>query len=115
MNNPLLICYHGTGEKAAAIIRKKGFGVGTYFAKHLEDAIEFGGPYVFEVMFTAQETPFNWQFKVTKPVPRSKIIGLKFYNKATVMINNITKRQRVFKSNGIYISNSNRNRSRSTS
>jgi hypothetical protein len=43
------IWFHGTGRNASQKISETGFNEGSWFAEHLEDAIEFGGPYVFEV------------------------------------------------------------------
>jgi hypothetical protein len=47
----LIICFHGTNEANAKSILKRGFLPDTYFAAHLEDALEFGGNHVFEVAF----------------------------------------------------------------
>jgi len=45
-----MIWYHGTSNKNAKTIYRAGcFKAGTWFARHLEDAVEFGGPYVFAV------------------------------------------------------------------
>ncbi len=46
-----IICYHGTNWRSAQAILREGFKPGTYFAFHLEDAVGYGGPYVFEVGF----------------------------------------------------------------
>jgi len=62
----LRICYHGTDEKSASIIKREGFKPLTYFGRHLEDALFMGGEYIFEVAFNAQEIPNNWQFRIEK-------------------------------------------------
>jgi len=76
------ICYHGTTEKNANKILKDGFKSGTYFAMHLEDAIGFGGDYVFEVLFNSKR--FNgvvdWQFHTLEKISSDNIVGLKHYN-----------------------------------
>ena len=46
-----VFCWHGTDEEGSVSITKEGFRPDTYFANHLEDALEFGGPYVFMVKF----------------------------------------------------------------
>ena len=61
MSGQLRICYHGTNQEAGEAIQKEGFRVGTYFAAHLEDALTFGGPYVFEVLFLDPGDPPPWQ------------------------------------------------------
>ena len=53
----VLYCYHGTNEENSKSILKDGFREGTYFAYHLEDALTFGGQYVFLVEF--DETKFK--------------------------------------------------------
>jgi len=45
------ICFHGTKRQNAYKILKTGFKKWTYFAKHLEDALGYGGKYVFEIYF----------------------------------------------------------------
>lgn len=48
----LRICYHGTDlEHATQIWRDGRFLDHTWFAKNLQDAIEFGGLHIFEVVF----------------------------------------------------------------
>ena len=54
------ICWHGTNEEAAQIILREGFRPLTHFAAHVEDALAFGGPFVFDVLF--DDPAPNWQF-----------------------------------------------------
>jgi hypothetical protein len=50
----MIICYHGAGTAARATrIMEQGFLAGSHFARHLEDALAFGGRFVFEVAFDA--------------------------------------------------------------
>jgi len=45
------IYWHGTtSKKKVKSILRNGFNEGTWFANHLEDALEFGGKYVFAVV-----------------------------------------------------------------
>jgi len=60
--------FHGTtSKKKADSILKNGFNKGTYFADHLEDALGFGGKYIFWVWidfkFKKGRRPkgFEWQ------------------------------------------------------
>ena len=78
------IYFHGTTSmrKAKSILRN-GFNKGTYFAKHLEDAIEFGGKYVFEV---AVSFPPNrsWQACSANHISKDAIISLSVYSKKKI-------------------------------
>lgn len=73
----MIICFHGTSKSTAERILKVGFQKGTYFARHLETALSFGGPYVFYVRF--EEDGFNnleegwWQFHLAEKVGIDKI------------------------------------------
>ena len=55
-----MICYHGTNEAAADAIREEGFQADTWFATHLEDALRFGGSYIFEVDFEDDPVLKEW-------------------------------------------------------
>ena len=65
------IWFHGTNATAAEVIRQEGFKAGTYFAAHLEDALSYGGPCVFEVV--GDWSKENWQVVSAEPVPASCI------------------------------------------
>ena len=74
----MIICFHGTRKRAVKGILCKGFRKDTYFARHLEDALEFGGPYVFFVRFEENEfvgLRWNgwWQFHPSRAIPATKI------------------------------------------
>jgi len=76
----LRICWHGTSAENAKAILHRGFRPGTYFARHLEDAVGYGGAYVFEVTFPRNFVEqFGWQFTNDKPVPASRIVSLRQY------------------------------------
>jgi hypothetical protein len=71
------VCWHGTNKKAAKKISKDGFRPDTHFAAHLEDALAFGGPYVFEVWFDAE--PHNWQFMNKDWIKPDRIKSLTYF------------------------------------
>ena len=72
------IAYHGTDLESSSKILKRGFRSGTYFAYHLEDAIGFGGPYVFEVVFDRGSSKASkdkdWQFITSEFVSSKRIV-----------------------------------------
>jgi len=72
------ICYHGTDHESAKFILLQGFRARTYFAAHLEDALAFGGPFVFEVWFRI--VPADWQFMVARRIPAKQIRSLTRYS-----------------------------------
>ncbi len=77
--------WHGTtsAKKARSIIRD-GFRKKTWFARHLEDALAFGGRHVFEVGFTthADRRPhrMRWQVCLSNALPASAIFGYRVYS-----------------------------------
>src|SRR5262245_1314684 len=77
------IWFHGTKSKEAAdSILAEGFRAGTYFADALEDALGFGGDWVFEVAL--EHLPIRegaWQMRVIEAVPASAIVNLTHYSK----------------------------------
>src|SRR5258706_10476613 len=74
------ICWHGTDEKTAKIILREGFKPYTHFAAHIEDALAFGGPFVFDVIF--DEPAPHWQFRPEEAIPPSRIRTLtQFWSK----------------------------------
>lgn len=101
----LRIVYHGTGEKQAKSILREGFRAGTWFASHLEDALEFGGVHVFEAVVEVDKMPPPdenerdlWQFWIRTPWPPDKIVSYKVYTVDT-QVNDEELRERVFQSN----------------
>ncbi len=89
------IWYHGTTKKNASDVLKNGFQPGTYFAKHLEDALRFGGNRVFEVMFPESYDCDEWQMIIGDHYPVSNIVSFTVYaiNRA---IEDTELRQRIF-------------------
>ncbi len=82
--------YHGTTKENAEKIMRMGFKKGTWFALHLEDALEFGGEYVFRVGFNDIVSRYYWQFEIIEKIPISKrVISLKKYDAKTIRINRI--------------------------
>ena len=71
--------FHGTNKRNAIKIQKEGFKKRTWFALHLEDAIEFGGNYVFMVGFDNGFSLYYWQFKTLEKIPIDRIVSLKKY------------------------------------
>lgn len=93
------ICYHGTNKKNAENILKEGFNKGTYFAKHLEDAIGFGGRYVFSVMFKKEKIPSNWQFILKRKRKPNNIVYLRYYPVIKTLYKDEKLGDKIFKSN----------------
>jgi len=81
------ICYHGTNKKAAEFILNEGFKPDTWFARHLEDAISYGGNHIFEVMFKVKGLPPNWQFRNLERVSVSRIVAYYIVDKVTIFSN----------------------------
>jgi hypothetical protein len=74
------IWYHGTSKKNAKLILKTGFKKETWFARNLQDAIAYGGSYVFEVMLDIDETDKeSWQICHENKVKIKYIISLTHY------------------------------------
>lgn len=68
------VWFHGTNKHNSVLIRKNGFRTGTWFARHMEDAIEFGGPYVFYVNVTFPGyKPYKWQVCSSNKIPAKSI------------------------------------------
>jgi len=75
MRDPLFpkIWFHGTKNNDIALkILKDGFAEGTWFAAHLEDAIEYGGEYVFYV--DAKFPTRKWQMCSANPISNYSIL-----------------------------------------
>ena len=76
-----MIAFHGTNKKSAIRnILKKGFKRGTYFAYEIENAVEFGGDYIFIVRFSDDSTkwhgaPDRWQFHLGEVVSPNSILA----------------------------------------
>lgn len=87
---PLEICYHGTNEENALGILREGFKIGTYFARHLEDAIGYGGPHVFGVAFDTDRFSHSlphWQFVLREVVLPSCIVHYRIYQVREMAVN----------------------------
>ena len=94
---PMFIAYHGTTAQKAPLIEKTGFKEWCYFARHLEDALEFGkGGYVFEVAFYADEPASDrgWQFRNETHIEPDRIVSLTRYA-VTTMNENDELREKV--------------------
>ena len=86
----MIICWHGTKDaRTAAKIEAEGFQPGTYFARHLEDALAFGCNYVFAVRFEDDEALAHlpWQFHIQNRIPPARIWTLKCYAVQTLIDN----------------------------
>ena len=88
----MVICFHGTDKVTVKRILKDGFRKGTYFARHLEDALEFGGRFVFFVRF--EENGFTnlegknwWQFHLAEVVLPEKIWKVVEYSQLLILDN----------------------------
>jgi len=73
--------FHGTNKEAADIIREEGFREATFFSKHLEDAIGYGGEYVFWVLVEQARLPEGswWQWVSPNRIPVDQIARLRHY------------------------------------
>lgn len=80
-----VICYHGTKAEAAVAIQQKGFRPWTHFARHLENAIDYGGLHVFDVVF--DDPPENWQFHNRETVSPNRITRYRVFQETTVFEN----------------------------
>lgn len=66
--------YHGTSRRTAHEILKYGFEQGTYFARSMEDALNFGGHWIFEVWFDEDPLPYPaWQWRCPEVVSPNQI------------------------------------------
>jgi hypothetical protein len=71
-----VVWFHGTNSKEmVSEIEKEGFQAGTYFAQHMEDAVIFGGAYVFFVKAHFATGGYQWEVCNASPIPASAIIG----------------------------------------
>lgn len=91
---PQHICYHGTDEESAKLIIETGFRPGTYFGFHLEDALGYGGEYMFEVAFPRLATaPDRWQFTTDETIPPSRIVAHYRLQKTDILKNEKLRKQ----------------------
>ena len=91
------ICYHGTSHVGLKKIRKFGFRPGTHFARHLEDALEFGGPVVLQVVFDdSLHHGDYWQFTNYNIVKPERIVSITEYRTRKVF-DNPELREQVFR------------------
>ncbi len=83
MRDPIFpkIWFHGTKDmESAKSIMHNGFKEGTWFAAHLEDAIEFGGEYVFYV--DAKFSTRKWQVCSANPISKMAILKIIKFNRS---------------------------------
>ena len=97
----LKIYYHGTTYENSKNILNNGFNEGTYFAVHLEDAIGYGGCYVFEVALE-EISDDCWQFISTHVIPASRIVRLTEYMPSKILYDSSVLREIVLLSNLSY-------------
>jgi len=89
-----VICFHGTDSANVPHIRREGFREGTFFAKHLEDALEFGGRWVFQVCFDEEKLPPGcWQFRITESRSQTQIVRLIHYREIEQVFENSDLRE----------------------
>lgn len=94
------IWFHGTKAAQAAKISREGFAPKTHFAAHLEDALEYGGPFVFEVALSQEPArKDNWQMVVTTAVPTTAMVRLTQYT-AAIREDHPERREAIFVNNG---------------
>ncbi len=98
--NRIQIVYHGTSAVNAKRILRQGFNAGTYFAKHLEDALGYGGAWIFEVAIPTHLVPRdNWQFILDTTVLPEFIVRVTQYKPAKMKYDNMVLRHMVSISN----------------
>jgi len=74
--NEQVVWFYGTNSKEmVSEIEKEGFQEGTYFAQHMENAVVFGGAYVFFVKAHFATGGDRWEVCISMPIPASAIIG----------------------------------------
>lgn len=96
----LVIIYHGTDANNSKKILQSGFKKGTYFAVHLEDALGYGGKYIFELCYPAKDIPkSSWQFISDLVIPPEFIVRLTKYNPSKVKYDNMVLRHMICRSN----------------
>jgi len=72
------IWFHGTKLKNVNLILRGGFRKGTWFARHMEDAVKFGGPVVFCVKITFSKVPMRWQICCINALPAKSIQTVRY-------------------------------------
>lgn len=98
-SEPLTICYHGTSEENAQLILRDGFLPYTWFARQLENAIGYGGPHIFEVVFSKKYLEgTEWQFRSRQLVLADRIVSYRVYE-VIERQENKRLRKRIFNSN----------------
>jgi len=71
------VYFHGTKRENVEGIQLEGFAEGTYFARHMEDAVKFGGPCVFVVNVHFESPSLDgWQVVCANAIPVKAIIDL---------------------------------------
>ena len=96
------IWFHGTQHRKAQKILKEGFREGTYFADHLEDALEFGGNHVFQVVIDfkfrrgRRDKMFSWQVVSANYISKENIVSYKIYPKPEKVFENKKLREKLF-------------------
>jgi len=90
--------YHGTDKKTADLIMKNGFKRGSFFATHMEDAVGYGGNYVFEVSIRLPYDHTYWEYVTPVKIPARQIMRLFRFN-TTEIYKNEKLGNRMFKFN----------------
>jgi hypothetical protein len=70
-----VLCYHGTTQEKSELILRDGFKPDCWFARHMEDAVVFGGNVVLVVEFERKLLPKGWQFHALEIIPPTRIKG----------------------------------------
>ncbi len=91
----LRIWFHGTTRENAEQIQEEGFKIGTYFAKHLEDAIGYGGQHVLWVAIDFRSSPLKWQVINSNVISPDRIVRYEAY-KIKCLFKNKALRKKVF-------------------
>ena len=92
------IWFHGTATKSARKIRRQGFRADSWFAAHLEDALTFGGPHVFQVASGCPDAEGRWQVQNRHAIPKDQIISYTIYREY-LRFDRANLRREVFQAN----------------
>ena len=93
------IYFHGTNKESANKILKNGFKKGTWFADHLEDALEFGGNHIFQVVIDViGKRSYNWQVCIINKINKDRIVKYEIH-KTKVIQENKKLRDKIFELN----------------
>jgi len=95
------IYYHGTTDTNLFLIMRDGLKAGSYLARDLGDALEFGGNVVIEIalfkdLFDPMPLVDDWQWSTKHDIPSDYFVRIKKYGDAYTIHENSILRDTVF-------------------